>query len=170
MTQTRGIPTFGLDIHIPLLIMRRASEKRVASKAVKYTPQRNIFHLSVLDLDYDVEEAHFSMSISGSDDDNWKAYGFEDEVLKVDKDEDEDDDSNEEGYPDVGTFSMDPFAPGGQVDTKKHRKDPREYALIVYEDRMHVACDEWCYLINTIDDQFVGSPSLPRSWHSRSSD
>jgi hypothetical protein len=133
-----------------------------ARKAAKNTPQRNVLDLSVFGLEHDLEEAHFSLSISGSDDDTWIAYGFADDTLDEDNEDNEDDEDNEQNedeQPDTGEFTMDPMAPGGEVDMKMHRGGPREYFLTVYDVRIREASEKWCDVVDTLEDHLVCLPS-----------
>jgi hypothetical protein len=113
--------------------------------------------LAFLGLPYHVEKAHFSISISGSNDENWVTHGFADEILDEEEDEDEDDDTDQDETPGSGNFNMDPMAPTGEVDTNMHRKDPREYFLTVYDVRIRLARAKWCDLVDCLEDHLVCS-------------
>ena len=136
---------------------------KAASKAVKNTPKRDILDLSVFGLDYELEKAHFSLSISGFNDLTWVAYAFADDTLDEDNEDnddsedDEDDGKNEDEQPDANTFIMDKMAPGGEVDAKMHREDPREFFLTVYDVRIREATEKWCDVVDTLEDHLVCS-------------
>jgi hypothetical protein len=152
------------------MMLKPRSSKNSASKtapnAVKNTPRRDILDLSLFGLDADLEMAHFSLSISGFNDFTWVAYAFADETLDEENEDDEDDDDDEDeddkkmedDAPDAATFIMDKIAPGGALDVKMHRKDPREYFLTVIDVRFREYTEMCCDVVDTLEDNLVSSP------------
>jgi hypothetical protein len=88
-------------------------------------------------------EAHISFVICGSDDDRWVAYAFDD--TEFDGEDLADKISPCEG------FHPDPFSSDGEVDANFPIWNPREYFVMILDNRIAQAFKEWEGLVRAVE-------------------
>jgi hypothetical protein len=88
-------------------------------------------------------EAHISFVICGSDDHRWVAYGFDDTDF-------EGEDLDDKICPCEG-FRPDPFSSDGEVDADIPIWNPREYFVMILDNRMAQALTEWESLVRAVE-------------------
>ncbi|KAF2185092.1 hypothetical protein K469DRAFT_688302 [Zopfia rhizophila CBS 207.26] len=151
----RGYPVFQLEFHLPYFALRTfAPGKDLAQTTINSKPPRQWIDLSFLELgttlrskddpEYGLYEAQFSLTICGSDNSRWVAYGF------VDTDIDDDNGLEGEDFSYLG-MNADPIASDGDVNANHPIWDPREYFLLMIEIRMRKVLKEWKGLVRKFE-------------------
>jgi hypothetical protein len=102
---------------------------------------------------YGIFEAHFSLSIVGSDYRRWTAYSFADAELDADNLEDDESstaDEENEGEEEQGNedYYEDPIVP---ADSNHPMMDSREYFLKTIDSRTCRALNEWTCITHTLE-------------------
>jgi hypothetical protein len=110
---------------------------------------------------YGIFEAHFSLSIVGSDNQRWSAYSFADDELDADNLEDDevnaaDEENSGEEEGNEGYYE-DPIVPG---DSDHPIMDSREYFLKILDARTCQSLSEWTCIVHTLDRSIRDYASL----------
>lgn len=105
-------------------------------------------------LDYELQEAQFSMTICGLGDYRWVGYCFVDSDPEEEDTDNEDSDGEEENVAqrEGADFLEDPIASGGREDATRPKGNPREYFLRVVEIRSAEVLDEWEYTVYWLEE------------------
>jgi hypothetical protein len=144
---SRGFLTFQLDLHLPFFILSKSGPPEDAN----LKPWRNWTDLSFLKLEkfdsepqkpmevWGIQEAQFSLVVSGSDNFRWVGYGFVDAeidgILAKSCDND---------------LPHDQIA-AGDLQASFPYWDPRDYWIMVFEIRSGYVRNQWDYVIHMLE-------------------
>lgn len=155
---------FQLELHLPYFALRTGPPQR----KVNGKWQTQWTNLSFLQTETSkskgqeirgIYQAHISLAIYGVSESRWVAYAFDNNDFNDRGFGDED--SEDECYP-YKIFQEDPIALGGKFDANAPIWDPREYFLMIFQNRIGQALQEWEYLVRWIERNIEGYVC----WHS----
>ncbi|ORY16286.1 hypothetical protein BCR34DRAFT_584494 [Clohesyomyces aquaticus] len=157
---TRGLKTFRLEFHLPYFVLTPSTVPPRAPRDAG-SPSREWTDLDFLEFPqprgtlpeeepfcrWGMQDAQFSLVLSGPDHFRWTAYAF----ANTGDNEDNPEGENECFSYEPGEVHSDPIVQDGSTDANKPIWDPREYFLFVVEKRTDRALREWTSLIDKLE-------------------